>query len=76
MRSAALARSYRLRAIVAARAKTDKLAAALFPQLLPADLIPRAHTPPELCGPALTHTHVPSLIETSGCMPTDKTEPS
>ena len=42
-----LAHPYRLRAIVAARAKTDKLDAALLAKLLRADLIPQAYVPPE-----------------------------
>ena len=45
--SVVLAHPYRLRAIVAARAKTDKLDAALLAQLLRADLIPQAYIPPE-----------------------------
>lgn len=40
-----LAHPYRLRAIVAGRAKTDKLDAALLAKLLRADLIPAAHIP-------------------------------
>jgi len=47
MGSVVLAHPYRLRAIVAARAKTDKLDAALLAQLLRADLIPQAYIPPE-----------------------------
>lgn len=42
-----LAHPYRLRAIVSARAKTDKLDAALLARLLRADLIPPAYIPPE-----------------------------
>jgi len=42
-----LAHPYRLRAIVAGRAKTDKLDSALLAKLLRADLIPRAYVPPE-----------------------------
>jgi len=42
-----LAHPLRLRAIVAARAKTDKLDAAFLAQLLRADLIPPAYIPPE-----------------------------
>lgn len=42
-----LAHPHRLRAIVAGRAKTDKLDAALLAKLLRADLIPRAYVPPE-----------------------------
>ncbi len=40
-----LAHPYRLRAIVAGRAKTDKLDAALLARLLRANLIPSAHIP-------------------------------
>lgn len=42
-----LAHPFRLRAIVAARAKTDKLDAALLAQLLRADLVPEAYVPPQ-----------------------------
>ena len=42
-----LAHPYRLRAIVAARAKTDKLDAKLLAQLLHIDMIPRAYVPPQ-----------------------------
>ncbi|MFO8013375.1 MAG: IS110 family transposase [Phycisphaerae bacterium] len=42
-----LAHPLRLRAIVAARAKTDKLDAALLAQLLRADLVPEAYVPPQ-----------------------------
>lgn len=47
MGSVVLAHPYRLRAIVAARAKTDKLDAALLAQLLRVDLIPQAYIPPK-----------------------------
>lgn len=40
-----LAHPFRLKAITTARAKTDKLDAALLAKLLRADLIPRAHVP-------------------------------
>ena len=42
-----LAHPLRLRAIVAARAKTDKLDAALLAQLLRAGLVPEAYVPPQ-----------------------------
>lgn len=42
-----LAHPYRLRAIVSARAKTDKLDAALLARLLRAGLIPEAYIPPK-----------------------------
>jgi transposase len=41
-----LAHPFRLRAIVAARAKTDKLDAELLAKLLRIDMIPRAYVPP------------------------------
>jgi len=44
--SVVLAHPLRLRAIVAARAKTDKLDAAMLARLLRADLVPRAYIPP------------------------------
>jgi transposase len=47
MGSVVLAHPYHLRAIVAARAKTDKLDAALLAKLLRAGLIPEAYIPPE-----------------------------
>jgi transposase len=42
-----LAHPFRLRAIVAARAKTDKLDAKLLAQLLRIDMIPQAYVPPQ-----------------------------
>jgi transposase len=42
-----LAHPLRLRAIAAARAKTDKLDAALLAQLLRGDLVPEAYVPPQ-----------------------------